>query len=75
MQGFHEVRSNESRLRVVFAEEAVSFGFPANATLNDIADCVAVIAGFHSGGVVAVNVKMPAGLNSIIPKGACHGTH
>ena len=29
MQGFHQARANESRLRVVFRDDQVSFGFPA----------------------------------------------
>ena len=75
MQGFHEARSTESRLRVVFEDDAVSLGFPANATLGDIADCVAGVAGFHESAVVAVNVTMPAHTTSIASKEASHGTH
>ena len=76
MQGFHQARANESRLRVVFRDDEVSFGFPASATLGDVADWVAGVARFHHGAVMAINVTMPAGASSsIAPKGVSHGTH
>jgi len=40
MRGFHEARASESRLRVVFEDDQVSFGFPTLATLGDVADWV-----------------------------------
>ena len=36
MQGLHEARANEFRLRVVFSDDQLSFGFPASATLGDV---------------------------------------
>ena len=38
MRGFHQARANKSRLRVVFRDDQVSFGFPASATLGDVAN-------------------------------------
>jgi len=76
MQGFHQAQANEPRLRVVFSDDEVSFGFPESATLGDVADWVAGVARFHHGAVVAIDVTMPARKNSSIPsKGASHGTH
>jgi hypothetical protein len=76
MQGFHEARRNESRLRVVFRDDQVSFGFPASATLGDVAVCVAGVARFHHSAVIAIAVTMPARANSsIASKGVSHGTH
>lgn len=76
MQGFHQARANESRLRVVFRDEQVSFGFPAGATLGDVAECVAGMARFHHGAVRAIAVTMPVRANSsIASKGVSHGTH
>ncbi len=76
MQGFHQARMNESRLQVAFRDDQVSFGFPASATLGDIADSVAAVARFHHGAVIAINVTMPARANSsIASKGVSHGTH
>ncbi len=76
MQGFHQTRANESRLRVVFRDGQVSFGFPASATLGDVADWVAVVAKFHHSAVIAIAVAMPARANSsIASKGVSHGTH
>ncbi len=76
MQGFHQARRNESRLRVVFKDDEVSFGFPASATLGDVADWVAGVARFHHSAVTAIAVTMPAGANSsIASKGVFHGTH
>jgi hypothetical protein len=76
MQGFHQARANESRLRVVFGDDQVSFGFPASATLGDVAVWVAGVARFHHGAVIAIAVTMPARANSsIAPKGVTHGTH
>ena len=47
MQGFHQPRASESRLRVVFKDDEISIGFPASATLSDVADWVAGVARFH----------------------------
>ena len=76
MQGFHQTRANESRLRVVFRDDEVSFGFPADATLGDVADWVAGVARFHHSAVIAIDVTMPARTSSsIATKGVSHGTH
>ena len=76
MQGFHQARANESRLRVVFRDDEVSFGLPADATLGDVADWVAGAARVHHSAVIAIAVTMPARANSsIAPKGVTHGTH
>ena len=76
MQGFHQARANESRLRLVFRDDQVSFGFPASATLGDVADWIEGVAGFHHGAVIAIAVTMPARANSsIASKGVSHGTH
>jgi hypothetical protein len=61
---------------VTFKDDAVSFGFPASATLADVADWVESVARFHDSAVVAINVTMPAHMNSIIkPVGVFYGTH
>jgi len=76
MRGFHEARVSESRLRVVFEDDQVSFGVPTLATLGDIADWVAGLANIHDGALVAIDVKMPRQTaSSIAPTGALHGTH
>jgi hypothetical protein len=76
IQGFHLTRANESRLRVVFSDDQVSFGFPASATLGDVAVWVAGVARFHRSAVIAIAVTMPARTNSsIMSKGVSHGTH
>ena len=76
MQGFHQARANESRLRVVFRDDQVSFGFPASATLGDVADWVAGVARFHQGAVIAIAVTMPACANSFIASiGVSQRTH
>ena len=76
MQGFHQARANESRLRVVFRDDQVSFGFPASATLGDVADWVAGVARFHHSAVIAIDVTMPARTNSsVASEGVSHGTH
>ncbi len=76
MQGFHQARANESRLRVVFRDDQVSFGFPASATLGDVADWIEGVARFRHGAVIAIDVTMPALINSsIVSKGVAHGTH
>jgi len=76
MLGFHEARACESRLRVVFEDDEVSFGFPTMATLGDVADWVAGLAKFHDGALVAVDVKMPRrAASSIASTGVSHGTH
>ena len=62
MQGFHQARANELRLRVVFRDDQVSFGFSADATLGDVADWVAGVARFHDNAVVAIDVTMPGPL-------------
>jgi hypothetical protein len=76
MQGFHQARASESRLRVVFRDDQVSFGFPASATLGDVADWVAGVAKAHHSAVIAIDVTMPARANSsIASKEVSHGTH
>ena len=76
MQGFHQARANESRLRVVFGDDQVSFGVPASATLGEVADWVAGVARFHHSVVIAIAVTMPARTNSsVASKGVSHGTH
>ena len=76
MRGFHEARASESRLRVVFEDDQVSFGFPTIATLGDVADCVAGLANFHDGVIVAIDVKMPRRTaSSIASTRISHGTH
>jgi hypothetical protein len=63
-------------LRVLFEDDQVSFGFPAKATLGDVADGVAGLAKLHDGALVAVDVKMPRQLASAIAStGVSHGTH
>ena len=76
MRGFHEARASESRLRVVFEDGQVSFGFPTLATLGDVADWVAGVAKLHDSGLVAIDVKMPRrAASSIASTGASYGTH
>ena len=76
MQGFHQARANKSRLRVVFRDDQVSFGFPASATLGDVADWIEDVARFRHGAVIAIDVTIPALTNSsIVSKGVAHGTH
>ncbi|QGM46039.1 hypothetical protein [Methylocystis heyeri] len=76
MRGFHEARASESRLLIVFEDDQVAFGFPAIATLADVADLVAGVARFHDSSVVAIEVTMPAReSSSIASKGVTHGTH
>ena len=76
MRGFHEARASESRLRVLFEDDQVSFGFPNLATLGDVADWVGGLAKLHDGALVAVDVKMPRrAAPSIASTGASHGTH
>ncbi len=76
MQGFHQARANESRLRVVFRDDQVSFGFPASATLGDVADWIEGVARFRHGAVIAIDVTMPARTNSsVASEGISHGTH
>ena len=76
MLDFHEARTSESRLRVIFEDEELSFGFPADATFGDLADCIASVARFHDSAVVAVNITMPAHtIPSLSSRGAPHGTH
>jgi len=76
MLGFHQARTSESRLRVIFEEEELSFGFPAGATFGDLADRIACVARFHDSAVVAVNLTMPAHTNPSLPsKETPHGTH
>lgn len=76
MLGFHEARTSESRLRVIFENEEVSFGIPADATFGELADRIASVARFHDSAVVAVNLTMPAHTNpSLSSKGVSHGTH
>ena len=76
MQGLHEARANESRLRVVFSDDQLSFGFPASATLGDVAVWVAGVARFHHSAVIAIDVTMPARTNSsVASEGVFHGTH
>jgi hypothetical protein len=76
MRGFHEARARESRLRVVFDDDQLSFGVPTMATLGDVADWVAGLAKLHDGALVAVDVKMPRQTaSSIASTGVSHGTH
>ena len=76
MQGFHEARASESRLRVVFEDDQFSFGVPTVATLGDVADWVASLAKLHDSALVAVDVKMPRrAAPSIASTGVSHGTH
>ncbi len=76
MRGFHQAQATESRLRVVFSDDEVSFGFPASATLGDVADWVAGVARFHHSAVIAIDVTMPAHANSsTTSKGGSHGAH
>ncbi len=76
MRGFHEARAGESRLRVVFDDDQVSFGVPTIATLGDVADWVAGLANFHAGAPVAIDVKLPrTSDSSIASTGVSHGTH
>jgi hypothetical protein len=76
MRGFHEAQASESRLRVVFEDDQVSFGFPTMATLGDVADWVAGLAELHDSGLVAIDVKMPRrAASSIASIGVSHGTH
>jgi hypothetical protein len=76
MRGFHEARASESRLRVVFEDDHVSFGFPTMATLGEVANCVAGLAKLHDSALVAIDVKMPKrAAPSIASTGASHGTH
>ena len=76
MLGFHEARASESRLRVVFEDDEVSFGFPTMATLGDVADWVEGLAKLHDSALVAIDVKMPRrAARFIASTGATHGTH
>ena len=75
-EAFHQARANESRLRVVFRDDQVSFGFPASATLGDVADWVADVARFRHDAVIAIAVTMPALANSsIVSIGVVQRTH
>ncbi|ARN80434.1 hypothetical protein [Methylocystis bryophila] len=76
MRGFHEAQASESRLRVVFEDDQISFGFPTVATLGDVADWVGGLAKFHESSLVAVDVKIPRrAAPSIASTGASQGTH
>jgi hypothetical protein len=76
MRGFHEAQASESRLRVVFEDDQVSFGFPPLATLGDVADWVAGLAELHASGLGAIDVKMPRrGASSTSSTGVSHGAH
>jgi hypothetical protein len=76
MRGFHEARASESRLRVLFDDDQVSFGLPAKATLGEVADCVAGLAKFHDGALIAVDVRKPKHTASAIAsRRVPHGTH
>ena len=59
MRGVHQARASESRLRVVFEDGEVSFGFPIGTTLGDVTDWVAGLTKLHESGLLAVDVKMP----------------
>lgn len=76
MQGFHEPQPTESRLRVAFMDDAVSFGFPASATLAEVANWVESVAQIHDSAVVAINITMPTYMNQVVKQiGVSHGTH
>ena len=76
MQIFHSARASEPRLRVVFEDEQVSFGFAAGATLAEAADWVAGVARFHDGALPAIDVTMPMFPDSsTASKGVFDGAH
>ena len=76
MLDFHEARISEFRLQVIFEDEELSFGIPADVTFGDLADCIASVARFHDSAVVAVNLTMPMHTGPSLPsKEAPHGTH
>ena len=76
MRGVHQARASESRLRVLFEDGEVSFGFPIGTTLGDVTDWVAGLTKLHESGLLAVDVKMPRSAASPIASiGVSHGTH
>ena len=75
MLEFHEARKSEARLRVIFADDQVSLGLPAGATLGDVAYWVAALANLHDSAVVSIKLTAPMRRSSIDSTGVFHGTH
>jgi len=76
MRGVHQARASESRLRVVFEDGEVSFGFPIGTTLGAVTDWVAGLTKRHESGLLAVDVKMPRrAASSIASTEVSHATH
>lgn len=60
MQTFHTAQASEPRSRVVFEDAEVSVGFPASATLVDVADWVEGVARLQDSAPVAIDVTVAA---------------
>lgn len=60
MQLHQAALAGEPRLRVVFGNKPVAMGFPAGATVGDIAEWVGNVARNHNGPVRSIAIKMSA---------------
>lgn len=76
MQILNATRASEPRLRVVFENAEVSLGFPAGATLGDVAACVEGIARLQDRAPVAIDITVAYSASPFrYSKATSHGTH
>jgi hypothetical protein len=76
MQNFHTTQASEPRLRVVFEDAEVSFGFYPGATLGDVASWVEGIARLRACPPVAIDITMAAAASPFrYSRAASHATH
>jgi hypothetical protein len=74
MAFYHKASGNETRLRVVFANDAVSVDLVADATFGDLAECVQSVANMHRGAPLNIAVTIPAASTpGVTSKGLSHG--
>ena len=74
MQTFHAALPSESRLRVVFGDSALSFGFASRTTLADVAGWVEDVARIHHGAPLAIDITLAAKSRPLVAKGLSDGT-